>query len=340
MNAQTDSEDTDLATALAGDQDAFQRLIGRYVREILLHCYRMLGSFHDAEDALQEVLLRAWRYLPSYEGRSTFRAWLYRIATNVCLKQGARKKKEPPVVPPMLADAIAKSAEPWSNLTPYPDALLVAPDVDPAARYDLRESVQLAFLAAVQLLPPRQRAVLILRDVLGWSANEVAELLDSTVASANGALNRARATLEQQRSTGRLRIGREAPADNVALSLVRAYIEAWDAVDVGRLAKLLRDDVVISMPPLPLRYQGIKAAGDFYRMMLGGTPPGRLRRIATSANLCPALAIYRQGDDNGLFRAWGIFVFGIEADGFSEVTAFLDPSLPAAFNLPAELSAD
>jgi RNA polymerase sigma-70 factor (ECF subfamily) len=189
-----------LAAASAGDPEASRGLTERYRRELHLHRYRMLGSFHDAEDAVQETLLRAWGHLATFEGRGSFRAWLCRIATNVCLTQGRRRQMDPPVFSKALAEAIARSSEPAINLSPYPDALLdelEATPGDPAFAYDLRESVQLVFLAAVQLLPPRQRAVLILRDVVGFSAAEVADLLDSTTASVNGALNRARATIEQ-----------------------------------------------------------------------------------------------------------------------------------------------
>jgi RNA polymerase sigma-70 factor (ECF subfamily) len=199
MNAPRDghgpAEEADLGAAVAGDDQAFRRLTDPYTRELHLHCYRMLGSFHDAEDAVQETLLRAWRHLATFAGRSPWRAWLYRIATNVCLRHRERRRTERPVVP-LLAEEIARSGEPALLLSPYLDAWLdetaaTAGDEDPAVAYDLRESVQLAFLAAVQLLPPRQRAVLLLRDVLGWSAAEVADVLAATTASVNSALTRA-----------------------------------------------------------------------------------------------------------------------------------------------------
>lgn len=335
--------DTDvlLSAALAGDEDAFHALTSPYTGELHLHCYRMLGSFHDAEDAIQETLLRSWRYLTSFEGRSSFRSWLYRIATNVCLRHTSRRKMAPPVVPPPLVDAVARSTEPAIVLSPYPDALLDTIDTassDPAAVYDLRESVQLAFLAAVQNLPPRQRAVLILRDVLGWSAAEVADLLDSTAASVNGALNRARSTMAHRHAEGRFQIGRTPPADEAARALVRGYVEAWDEVDVAKLARLLRDDVVVTMPPLPLRYAGIEAAKAFYAMMLRSTPSEALRRIETRANRQPALAIYRRDPNSDDFRAWGMFVLTIDGSAIAEVAAFLDPALPPAFGLPASIA--
>jgi RNA polymerase sigma-70 factor, ECF subfamily len=202
-----------LAAARAGDEDAFRALTEPYARELHVHCYRMLGSLHDAEDAFQETLLRAWRHLRSFEGRSSVRGWLYKIATNVCLRASERTRREPKVPDPLVE---------VPYLGPYPDSLLdeLATGSNPAVRYDLRESVRLAFLAAIQLLPPRQRAALILRDVLGWSAQEAADLLETTVASVNSALQRARDTLERQRRDGRLRAA-SAPTDEQERTLLR-----------------------------------------------------------------------------------------------------------------------
>ena len=328
----------ELAAALAGDHQAFQRLTNPHARELHVHCYRMLGSFHDAEDAVQETLLRAWRHLATFEGRSTFRAWLYRIATNVCLRLGQRRRTEPPAAPPALVEAVARSTEPVIALSPYPDTWLdelTATTEDPAAAYDLHESVQLAFLAAVQVLPPRQRAVLILRDVLGWSATEVAELLDATPASVNGALNRARATIEQQRAAGRLQTGRVAPADEVAQSLARRYVEAWQAVDIGKLVGLLKHDVVMTMPPLPLRYSGREAVVEFLATIPARNAREEFHFIPTRANHQPALAAYRLDAEGRTYRAWGMFVLGIDGDAVAEITAFIDPTLASAFGLPA-----
>jgi RNA polymerase sigma-70 factor (ECF subfamily) len=335
------ADGADLAAAVGGDHEAFRRLTDTYIRELHLHCYRMLGSVHDAEDAMQETLLRAWRHLSTFEGRSSLRAWLYRIATNVCLRQGSRRQAAPAVLPQALAEAVARSTEPEINLSPYPDAWLdelEATSGDPAADYDLRESVQLAFLAAVQLLPPRQRAVLILRDVLGWSADEAAEVLETTTASVNSALNRARVTLAQQRAAGRLPAGRSAPPpDEVAQALVRRYVEAWVAVDLGKLVGLLKSDVVMTMPPLPLRYTGREAVAAFLVTIPQGGRRDRFRFLPTHANRQPALAVYRRHPGDPTYRAWGLFVLGVDGDSIAEITAFVDASLVPLFGLPAEL---
>jgi RNA polymerase sigma-70 factor (ECF subfamily) len=336
-------ETADLAAATAGDEVAFRRLTERYLRELHLHCYRVLGSFQDAEDALQETLLRAWQHLASFEGRSSFRAWLYRIATNVCLTRGARRRLEPGSLSEAVLEAAASGSEPVSHLWPYPDAWLdelEAASDNPAAVYDLRESVQLAFLAAVQLLPPRQRAALLLRDVLGFSAAEVATMLEATTASVNSALQRARATLELQRAQGRLRIGRAAPTNEVERSLVGRYLEAWNAADVDTLAALLASDAVVTMPPLPLRCAGRQAVATFLASVPAGGARQQFRFLATRANRQPALAVYRLDAAAGSYHAWGLFVLTLDHLAIAEITAFLDPSLPPAFGLPDTLPAD
>jgi RNA polymerase sigma-70 factor (ECF subfamily) len=333
---QSSSEDAELAAALAGDQDAFRALTGRYTRELHLHCYRLLGSFHDAEDAVQETLLRAWRHLSGFEGRSSFRAWLYRIATNTALSQRRHVQRDLSHVPAPIAEAASRSSEPWSALSPYPDALLdelQATSGDPLRDAELHESVQLAFLAAVQLLPPRQRAVLILRDVVGFPADAVAEMLESTTASVNSALNRARGTLEQQRAIGLLHTGRVAPADAVAESLASRYVDAWQAMDIGQLVGLLKHDVILTMPPLPLHYVGRESARDFFRA-LPLAQPDRLRVIPTRANRQPALAVYRVDEPTSTYRAWGIWVLSMDANSIAEVSAFADPGLFPSFRLP------
>jgi RNA polymerase sigma-70 factor (ECF subfamily) len=334
------SEAAVIAAASLGEPNAFRSLTDPYVRELHVHCYRLLGSVHDADDAMQETLLRAWRHLATFEGRSSFRAWLYRIATNVCLTERARARPEPPAVPAALAEAVASSDEPIIHLSPYPDALLdelPATGGNPAAAYDLRESVQLAFLAAVQLLPPRQRAVLILREVVGWSAREVADLLDSTPASVNSALQRARAAIGQQRKAGRLYEHRAVPANDDERLVVSRYVEAWDAGDLAGLATLLKSDAVLAMPPLPLRRVGRAAIAAFFATTRAAASPHQLYLVPTRANRQPALAAYRPDVTAAQLRAWGMLVLTFDSDAIAEIMGFNDPRLLPQFGLPAEL---
>lgn len=338
VDADGPRDEPDLVAALAGNEQAFRRLIESHRRELHLHCYRMLGSFHDAEDGVQETMVRAWRHLATFQGRSSFRTWLYRIATNVCLTRGVRRQAERDL-PTFIAEEVAHPNEPVITLSPYPDELLDEIEVvwgDPAAAYDLRESVQLAFLAAIQLLPPRQRAVLILHDVLGWSLREVADTLDSTVASVNGALSRARATLQEQRAAGRLQTDRMAPTSQVEQALVQGYVDAWQATDTNKLAALLKDDVVLTMPPLPLRYTGRRAVTDFYDRGPFSTS-ARFRLVSTRANRQPALAIYQFNSSSDTYQGVGLWVLTIDDDAIAEITTFVDPQLLPAFGLPAAI---
>jgi RNA polymerase sigma-70 factor (TIGR02960 family) len=327
-----------VAAAHAGDEAAFRRLTEPYARELHVHCYRMLGSIHDAEDAFQETMLRAWRHLASFQGRSLFRAWLYRIATNVCLAAAARRPPDPPMETPYPPTPEGEA----TMLAPYPDALLdelpsTAPE--PGARYDLHESVQLAFLASIQHLPPRQRAVLLLRDVLGFAATEVAELLDASTASVNSALQRARATLDRRHAEGRLGFGRTAPPDDVERSLVQRYVDAWEAVDVTRLVSLLREDVLMTMPPAPLLFRGRQAIADFFSTVPAGGALDEIRLLPTRANRQPALGGYVLDRDAGVYHAYGLMVLTLDGDAIAEITGFSDPSLFPLFGLPLELEA-
>jgi RNA polymerase sigma-70 factor, ECF subfamily len=325
-----------LAAGRAGDSDAFGRLVAPHARALHLHCYRMLGSLHDAEDALQETLLRAWRGLDGFSGRTSFRRWLYRIATNVCLTVLARRKPlpAPEPVPP------APEADDQILLSPYPDALLSelpSTEPEPDARYDTRESVQLAFVAAVQLLPPRQRAALLLRDVLGWSADEIADLLETTRAGVNSALQRARETLAHRRAEGRLELDRAVPAEGVAAELVARFVEAWEAVDLPRLAALLREDALMTMPPAPLLFRGPRAIVDFFATVPLQGALDRTRVLTTRANGHPTLAVYFPNESGG-HSAYGLMVLVTDGDRIAEIVGFADPSLFPAFGLPAQLA--
>ena len=325
-----------LAKARAGDQAAFSGLVTRYEAELRLHCYRMVGSIHDAEDLTQEVLVRAWRHLDAFEGRSSVRTWLYRIATNRCLTRRARRPPEAPAgaefAPPPNAPDVEVVA-----LEPVPDTwlgALVAPA--PEALYDLRESVSLAFLTMIQLLPGRQRAVLILRDVLGFSAAETAELLDTTVAWANSALQRARAALAPHHASGRAPREARTAGDEAESRLLERFVTAWHANDVPALLSLLREDALLTMPPFPLAYRGRDAIGRFLRSVPAGGRLDQITLIRTGANLQPAVAAYGPGAD-GISSAYGIMVLATDGDHIIEITGFADPALFPAFGLPAHL---
>jgi RNA polymerase sigma-70 factor (ECF subfamily) len=294
------------------DEQAFALLIEPHRRPLHLHCYRMLGSLHDADDALQETMLRAWKGSDRYEPRAQLSTWLHAIATNVCLTAIARRGARP-----------AEATEDLENLQPYPDRLL-----DDLV---LRETVELAFITAIQLLPPKQRAVLILRDVLGWSAKETAKALDDdSVAAVTSALQRARHGLDGAR--------RHIPAPGEQeRALVKRFMAAWDAVDVDGLVALLTEDALMTMPPERMRVAGARAIGDFF-----GTVPndGRLdeiRLVTTSANRQPALAAYSRGAD-GKHRPYGLMVLQLEGNRISGIVGFPDPWLFEQCGLPSLLN--
>jgi RNA polymerase sigma-70 factor, ECF subfamily len=318
------SPDELLRAALGGDQAQFGLLVAPHVRELHVHCYRMLGSFHDAEDATQETLLRAWRHLDTFQGRGPLRAWLYRIATTTCLKLLESRRRR-------LAVQSDGAAVPW--LEPYPDRLLdeLSHDgPDPAAVAEQRESVALAFVVALQQLTARQRAVLVLREVLGWSAAEVAGLLETSVAAVNSALQRARATLGQARP----------PAGVSATSLpaqeqdvLRRFMLAWQRRDIQGLAALLAEDAVLEMPPQPLRYLGRDQVARFFGTVPADGRLDRIRLVATRANGQPALAAYLPAAD-GADRAYGVMVLAVVQDRIQAITGFQDASLFQPFGLP------
>lgn len=341
------AETTHLAAARTGDPNEFSGLTEPYRRELQLHCYRLLGSLQDAEDLVQETLLRAWRRLDTFEGRASFRAWLYKIATNACLDTLDKRPRRAlpttthspsdphqPVVPPITEPI-------W--LEPFPDELLpAATTISPEARYAVRESISLAFLAALQLLPPRQRAVLILRDVLDWHASEVAELLDMTVSAVNSALHRARTTLAQHYHSGNL--DPPEPADETMRALLDRYMQAWETADVPALIALLKEDAVLTMPPSPSWYQGRAAISAFLTSVVFGGPGhvrGRLQ--PARANGQPAFALYHYDEASRTYRAFAIQVltFGYSASSgqLAEVAIFLNPALFTPFGLPLELKA-
>jgi RNA polymerase sigma-70 factor (ECF subfamily) len=305
-----------LAAAQAGDERAFRQLVDPYRHALEVHCYRMLGSVHESEDLVQETLLRAWRALERFEPRAQLQTWLYRIATNACLDELERRPRRP---------------EP---IDPFPDLAVddvMAPTYDPAARYALREGMELALLRAIQELPGRQRAVLIFRDVLGWTAPEVAELLESTVASVNSALQRARATID-----GEL----PAPAPDAASAgtaeraLLERYVEAFAHDDVDGLVALLREDAMLRMPPQPSVIGSLQIV-RFFREVAGGGDLARLRLEPTWANGRPATAIFRR-DSDGSMIPHGISVLEVDDGRVVAIHAFIKPALLRRFGFAAD----
>ncbi len=320
-----------LARAKAGDQDAFRELVEPYRAELHVHCYRILGSVQDAEDALQETLLSAWRGLKGYEERASVRTWLYSVATNRALNMLRAERRRPQVqMPPdvSLPEPTRRADPLW--LEPYPDVLIeseLATPPGPEARYETKEAVSLAFVMALQLLPARQRAVLILRDVLGFRAAEVAGMLETTVDSVTSALKRARATLENRPQV-------EAPPkpDSPAeRQLVEALAATFEANDVDGIVALLADDVRLSMPPLPLEFIGREEARRFYAIF--AARPGRRRLVQTRANGQPALAFYSRDATGGVFRGTSLMVVTLAGERIAALTRF-DPSVLQHFGLP------
>jgi RNA polymerase sigma-70 factor (ECF subfamily) len=324
-----------LEPARSGDRAAFERLAEPFRKEVQLHCYRMLGSLHDAEDLVQETLLRAWRGLAEYEGRASFRSWLYRIATNACLNVLASRKSARRVLP----DALGPPAETWPQeaadlawLEPYPDAELeegsAAPG--PEARYELREAVQLAFVAAIQYLAPRQRAVLLLRDVLGWSAAEAAQLLDVSVASINSALQRARATLDARYASDR-----PVEPDEARRALLDRYVQTWEAADLDGFVALLKDDAILLMPPHREWYAGRAAIRGFFGR--AWSRYGEFRLLRTAANGQPAFGLYARKQESTEFRAHSLQVLTTRHAEIEVLTNFRNAGLFEAFGLPLVL---
>ena len=319
-----------LSRARAGDGEAFRELTEPHLRELRVHCYRMLGSLQDAEDALQDTLLAAWQGLGGFAERASLRTWLYRIATNRCLnarraasRRPAKEWDVPNVVPPeptRLGEVV------W--LEPFPDTLLdgaTEVPLGPEARYEQTESVSLAFVTALQLLPPRQVAVLVLRDVLGFHASEVAGMLDSSVESVKSALKRARATLQDRRSTGG---GREpAPARDPAAeeAVVAKFVRAWESADLDLLVALLTDDAFMSMPPMPFEYQGRDLVGRFSASIFRAGR--RFDLVPTRANGQPAFGAYLRGP-NGTSHGIGLYVLTLRGDRICALTRFENSVLP------------
>jgi RNA polymerase sigma-70 factor, ECF subfamily len=302
-----------LAAAQAGDEQAFRRLVEPYRRALEVHCYRMLGSAHDTEDLVQETLLRAWRALERFEPRAQLQTWLYRIATNACLDELERRPRRP---------------EPVDPFPDWPLQEATSPTYDPAARYAIREGMELALLRAIQDLPGRQRAVLIFRDVLGWTAPEVAELLESTVASVNSSLQRARATIDRQ-----LPVRAPAVPDELERALLGRYVDAFEHDDMDGLVALLQEDAILRMPPQP-SVRGAAAVAEFFRETAARGDLSRMRLTPTRANGHPAVVAQRRTADGGL-EPHGVLVLEVAGDRIVGIDAFINPSLLPRFGFPA-----
>jgi RNA polymerase sigma-70 factor (TIGR02960 family) len=321
------AEDPVVEAALAGDERAFAELVERHRRELHIHCYRMLGSFEEAEDLVQETFLRAWRRRGRFEGGTGFRAWLYRIATNACLDALRSSRRRVPSLH-SLAEV------PW--LQPYPDRLLdeLAPsDTQPDAVVVARETIELTYLAVIQLPPPRQRAVLILRDVLDWSAAETASALDTSVAAANSALQRARATLRARLPARPSEWSGSAPSEQERL-LLEGFIDAHERADAAAAVALAREDIRVTMPPHPWCFDGLATIKPLLEQ--GLTEPGEWRLLPTRANRQPAAASYLKAPGDTEFRPFKLDVLRPEGGRIAEITTF-DTALFPAFGLPPTL---
>ena len=322
VDIETESNFLDLARA--GDQGAFEQLVEPYRRELLVHCYRILGSFEDAEDMLQETFVRVWKRLDSFEGRSSLRAWFYKIATNACLDAlDSRRVRGLPRE--LYASGDPKNPLPQPSqeviwIEPFPDVMIDSqPSIYPEARYEVRESITLAFVAALQKLPGRQRAALLLCDVMGWSSAEAAEILDMTTAAINSALQRARETMKQpaERKT------RPARLNEQLSSLLARYVAAWEAADSAALVAVLREDVALTMPPIPVWFSGridVKAFLDGY--LFRGPNGKRLKLMPAQINGLPSFVAYGR-DESGVYRAEALHILTIENGEISEINDYL-----------------
>jgi RNA polymerase sigma-70 factor (ECF subfamily) len=297
-----------VAAARGGDERAFVGLTSPHRRALHLHCYRLLGSVHDADDALQEALLRAWRGIGGYEPRAPIRAWLYRIATNVCLRMLEQRAR-------------AGDIAPDGRLEPYPEHPAPA-SFEPAASIESEEAIGLAFIAAMQLLPPKQRVVLVLRDVLDWSAREVAELLDASEAAVNSALQRARDRIDREHQEGSLARAHRPMSGEVEARVMQRFQDAWRTVDIDAILALLATDALLTMPPEGMRFEGADAIAGFFATVPLEGRLDRIRLVECRANRQPALAAYAANEQTGTYDAYGVMVFALQGDRIAGITGF------------------
>lgn len=337
-------EEAALLTALrSGDESTFGTIADAYRRQLHVHCYRMLGSFDDAEDAVQETMLRAWRSRATFEGRSSFRNWLYRIATNACLNHLERSPKRVTAPDVVAATDDPRATPRWAPempwIQPFPDEVMeqaAPPETEPEAVLAARETIELVYLAAIQHLPPRQRAVLLLCDALDWSAREAADLLDMTVASVNSALHRARSTMRDalpRDETMSKQIDRPTAEET---ALLEKFMEAFERADADALSRLLSRDARLTMPPALIWFDGRDSVMGLYRQLLGPDAFGEFRMVVTRANTLPAAAAYLRARGKSEYRLTGLNVLRIARNEIVEITAFR-PDLCKGFSLPARL---
>ncbi len=334
-----------LAAARGGDARQFGELAEPYRRELQVHCYRILGSVHEAEDMVQETMFKAWKHIGSYEGRASFRSWLYKIATNTCLDfldtRPSRRQLPHQIAP--AADPDAAIAPPSSELLwlePLPDEWLEdTTAINPEARYSQYEGISFSFLTALQVLPPRQRAVLILRDVLDFSAQETAEVLGLSLSSVTSALHRARKSLGRHHHGGIPDWPGNPAGDEKSKQLLDGFVQAWQAADVNSLVALLKQDAILAMPPSPSWYQGRAAIRQFLARttfgqdgMFPGPAANRWRLIPVRANAAPGFAVYLR-DERNIYQAFGILLPERQDDQLSKIMHFIDPTLPSRFGL-------
>jgi RNA polymerase sigma-70 factor, ECF subfamily len=342
-------EEARVTTLLTPGPSDISSLIEPYRRELLLHCYRLLGSLHDAEDAVQETMLRAWRHFDTFtqKGPGSLRTWLYTIATNTSLD--ARKKRSPRTLPTAASPAwnpqrpVAPRGAEALWLEPFPDSWLAEATENPEARYTRHESVSLAFLTALQLLPPRRRAILLLSDVLSFRAIEIAQLLEISVGAVNSTLHRARVTLEKNYQSSQREMAQVYHADAATNTLLARYLQAWETDDVDGLVALLKEDAMLSMPPVPSWYQGREAIRTILLAVLFPSDVQKRWRLSpTRANGQPAFVVYRADEATKSYRAFAIQVVTLDASRrdlrqVAEVTAFLGPELVTSFGFPLQL---
>jgi len=334
---ETSAQTALVLAAQAGDQMAFETLVGAYRRELLVHCYRMLGSFHDAEDLVQETLLRAWEKRATLMSPGAYRGWLYRIATNLCLDRlrSAPRRSLPPETHP-----VSSPKSPLPNpvrepiwLEPFPDDLLADEHSDPQERAESRERITLAFLVALQHLTPVQRAVLLLREVLSWKASEVAEWLNLSVPAVNSALQRARHTLHQYYIGSEAQMALPRPQ---LQNLLDRYVALWEQADIPGLVELLREDAWFTMPPLPVWVQGRAAIAELFQSPLFQVSRQR-HLMQTRANGSPAFGLYQWDAEAGVYELFGLVVLDVVSEQIAHIVAFLEPTSFSSFALPPTL---